>query len=191
VNSLLLAHGILEEARAHGHQELKILDIGGGFPAPYNDSVRPFAELAGVINEELERLFPPAIEVVAEPGRFLVATAATSVATVIGKTDRDGKRRYYLDDGVYQTFSGVVFDRCQYRLKSFKEGDESLCAVYGPTCDALDTISLSETLPELEIGDLVYSENIGAYSYATATHFNGFPPARVVHVHQEMEDAGS
>jgi ornithine decarboxylase len=56
--------------------------------------------------------------------------------------------------------------------------------VYGPTCDSLDTISLSEALPELNIGDLVYAENIGAYSYATATHFNGFSPAKVVHINR-------
>ena len=54
--------------------------------------------------------------------------------------------------------------------------------MFGQTCDALDTISLSEELPEMEIEDLVYSENIGAYSNASATWFNGFPPAKVVHV---------
>ncbi|MBN1344848.1 MAG: hypothetical protein JXQ73_19295, partial [Phycisphaerae bacterium] len=51
-----------------------------------------------------------------------------------------------------------------------------------PTCDALDTISQAEPLPNLALGDLVYSENIGAYSHASSTHFNGFPPATVVHV---------
>jgi len=56
--------------------------------------------------------------------------------------------------------------------------------VFGPTCDALDTIGLAEQLPDMQIGDLVYSENIGAYSAASSTSFNGFPPAKVVHVHQ-------
>ena len=67
-------------------------------------------------------------------------------------------------------------------IKAFKKGSKQLCAVFGPTCDALDTISQSEPLPELALGDLVYSENIGAYSHASATWFNGFPPAKVVHV---------
>jgi len=106
------------------------------------------------------------------------------VAAVIGRTQRGVKPSYYLDDGVYQTFSGVVFDRCKYRVRAFKEGRPVISAVYGPTCDSLDTISLSEELPELTIGDLVYAENIGAYSYATATHFNGFSPARVVHINR-------
>jgi ornithine decarboxylase len=48
----------------------------------------------------------------------------------------------------------------------------------------MDTISQSEVLPKLEIGDLLYSEDIGAYSNASATWFNGFAPAKVVHVNQ-------
>ena len=56
--------------------------------------------------------------------------------------------------------------------------------MFGQTCDGLDTISQSELLPELAIEDLLYSENIGAYSNASATYFNGFPPAKVVHVNQ-------
>jgi ornithine decarboxylase len=59
-----------------------------------------------------------------------------------------------------------------------------VCAVFGQTCDGLDTISQSESLPDLELDDLVYSEDIGAYSNASATWFNGFPPAKVVHVNQ-------
>jgi ornithine decarboxylase len=61
---------------------------------------------------------------------------------------------------------------------------QQLCSVFGPTCDALDTISLAEQLPDMDPGEYVYSENIGAYSAASSTHFNGFPPATVVHVNQ-------
>ena len=107
-----------------------------------------------------------------------------SVATVIGKAVRDGKLCYYIDDSVYHTFSGIIFDHCQYHLKAFKRGKTEISAVFGQTCDGLDTISHSEELPDLEIDDLVYSENIGAYSNASSTWFNGFPPAKVVHVNQ-------
>jgi ornithine decarboxylase len=67
-------------------------------------------------------------------------------------------------------------------VKAFKSGPTEICSVFGPTCDALDTISMTEELPELNLGDLVYSENMGAYTHASSTHFNGFPPATVVHV---------
>jgi ornithine decarboxylase len=181
VQALNMAAAVMKESRTRGH-EIKILDIGGGFPAHYNRHVRPFPQLAKKINAEVERLFPDPIQILAEPGRFLVATAATSLARIIGKAVRDGKTCYYIDDSVYHTFSGIIFDHCQYHLKAFKTGTKEICAVFGQTCDGLDTISQSEELPELEIEDLVYSQNIGAYSNASATWFNGFPPAKVVHV---------
>jgi ornithine decarboxylase len=183
VQALNTAASVMRESKSRGH-EIKILDIGGGFPAPYNKHVKPFRELARVINAEIDRLFAPDIQILAEPGRFLVATAATAVARIIGKAVRDGKPCYYIDDSVYHTFSGIIFDHCQYHLKSFKNGKTDICAVFGQTCDGLDTISQSEELPDLEIEDLVYSENIGAYSNASATWFNGFPPAKVVHINQ-------
>jgi len=183
VQALNLAAGIFKEARLRGFN-LKLLDIGGGFPAPYDANVEPFKALAHKLNAELKRLFPKHIEILAEPGRFMVATAATVVAKVIGKAFRDGKTCYYINDGVYHTYSGVIFDHCHYPVKAFKRGPTTICAVFGPTCDALDTVSLSEELPDLQLGDLVYSENIGAYSHASSTFFNGFPPAKVVHINQ-------
>jgi ornithine decarboxylase len=181
--ALNLAAGIFAEARTRGF-DLKLLDIGGGFPAHYDDAIPPFRRLAKTITAELNRLFPTPIEILAEPGRFLVATAATAVAQIIGKAVRDGKLCYYLNDGVYQTYSGQIFDHCQYPVKSFKKGPTQICSVFGPTCDALDTITLAAQLPDLDMGDLVYSENIGAYSTASSTSFNGFPPAKIVHVNQ-------
>ena len=183
VQALNMAAAVRDEAKSRGH-DIKILDIGGGFPVPYDRHVKPFSELARIINAEINRLFPKDIEILAEPGRYLVATAATAVARVIGKAVRDGRVCYYVDDSVYHTFSGIIFDHCQYHLKAFKRGKTEISAVFGQTCDGLDTISRAEELPELEIGDLVYSENIGAYSNASSTWFNGFPPAKVVHVNQ-------
>ncbi len=181
--ALSTSAAIMEEAQARGFS-FKLLDIGGGFPVRYDRHVRPFRELARILRVELNRLFPRNMEIIAEPGRFMVATAATLVAEVIGKSERDGKRCYYVNDGIYHTFSGILFDHCQYHLKAFKTGPKQISAVFGPTCDALDTISQAEDLPELKLGDLVYCENIGAYSHASSTCFNGFPPAQVVHINQ-------
>jgi len=183
VQALNMAAAVLNEAKTRGH-EIKILDMGGGFPVAYDRHVKPFSLLASKINAEIERLFADDIQILAEPGRFFVATAATLVARIIGKAVRDGKTCYFIDDSVYHTFSGIIFDHCQYHLKSFKKAETEVCAVYGQTCDGLDTISQSEQLPDLDIDDFVYSENIGAYSNASSTWFNGFPPAKVVHVNQ-------
>ena len=111
-----------------------------------------------------------------------MATSATTIVEINGKATRNNKTYYYVNDGIYNTFSGVLFDHIQYHFKAFKEGDLKESAVVGPTCDALDKISLNEMLPELDIEDLLYSENTGAYTNASATHFNGFPPAKILHI---------
>ena len=183
IQAIHLSAGIFAEAKSRGF-DLQLLDIGGGFPAAYDASVPKFATLAKKLNYELDRLFPKSIEILAEPGRFLVASAGSAVSKIIGKAVRNDKLCYYVDDGVYHTYSGIIFDHCTYRMKSFKAGPTQLCAVFGPTCDALDTISLAEQLPDLKIGDYLYSNTIGAYSAASSTHFNGFPPAKVVHVNR-------
>jgi ornithine decarboxylase len=182
VQALGIASAVRREAVSRGGHEIKILDIGGGFPVPYDSRVKPLRPLAKKVNAEIGRLFPAEMEFLAEPGRYLVATAATAVSRIIGKAWRDGKVCYYVDDSVYHTYSGIVFDHCQYRVKAFKTGETEMSTVFGQTCDGMDTIAQSEELPRLEIGDLVYSEDIGAYSNASATHFNGFAPAQVVHV---------
>jgi ornithine decarboxylase len=164
----------------------KVLDIGGGFPVKYSPDVKSFAVLAKKLNSEIKRSFAnDCIQVIAEPGRFMVATACTLVTKIIGKAIRDGKTCYYLNDGVYHTFSGQIFDHQHYPLHSFKDGENKICATFGPTCDAFDTISLADELPEdLQIDDLLYAENVGAYTNASATNFNGFPPAKVVHLNR-------
>jgi ornithine decarboxylase len=183
VQAINLSADIFKEAADRGYTKMNLLDMGGGFPAPYDDTVKPFKELARKINAELKRLFPKGVQILAEPGRFMVATACTAVTSIIGKAVRDGKLCYYVDDGVYHTYSGIIFDHCRYKMESFKRGAKQICTVFGPTCDALDVISMAEELPgTLKRGDYLFSRNIGAYSMASATWFNGFPPAKVVHV---------
>lgn len=185
VQAISLAADIFKEAKDRGHTRMNLLDIGGGFPAPYDASVKPFRTLARIINAEIDRLFPKNIEILAEPGRFMIATAGTSVVKINGKAVRDGKTCYYVDDGAYHTYSGIIFDHQHCHMKSFRKGKEEICGVFGPTCDALDVISMSENLPtDLKLGELLYSENMGAYSHASSTNFNGFPPAKVVHINK-------
>jgi len=116
---------------------LNLVDIGGGFPVPYDTQVPEFKVLASLLNSEFKRLFPDDIEILAEPGRFIVATAATLVSEIIGKARRDGKIFYHINDGVYHTFSGVVYDHWIPNFSTFKVGEQEICAVVGPTCDSL------------------------------------------------------
>jgi ornithine decarboxylase len=179
--ALAITSEIFNDARKKGYG-LNLLDIGGGFPVPYDTRVPHFEKLAGLLNSEFKRLFPDDIEILAEPGRFIVATAATLVSEIIGKARRDGKVFYHINDGVYQTFSGVVYDHWIPNFSALKHGETEICAVVGPTCDSFDKISLSVELPgNLEVGDYLLTENIGAYSTASSTKFNGFDGAKIIH----------
>jgi len=198
--AIAFAARVFEEVEAKGYRIAnsrtgrRILDIGGGFPAEeYAPAgTMTFEELAQRIRQEIASRLPSDAEIIAEPGRFLVANACTLVVSVIGRGMRKGTRAYYIDDGIYGSFSGQVFDHQIYTLRSFADGPTEQCIVFGPTCDGFDTVAPSTNdprfpyavLPELRIGDLLYAENMGAYTLASATRFNGFPPPRVVHVNR-------
>ena len=189
LQALEITAGIFNECQDKGI-ELKTVDLGGGFPIQHfeNESGINFERMASQIRRQMRRLFDEKVQFIAEPGRFMVATACSLVTKINGKAIRDGKTCYYLDDGVYHTFSGQVFDHQKYPLRAFKEGELKVCATFGPTCDAFDTISVADELPEdLQIDDLLYAENIGAYTNASSTFFNGFKPAKIVHINREKK----
>jgi ornithine decarboxylase len=182
IQALELASILFRDARLK-QLPLEILDIGGGFPiAHFDHEAELFEQTAEVIRREIDRLFEPAVRVIAEPGRFLAGPAATLLMRVVGKAIRENKHWYYLDDGVYGALSGMIFDHAKYQFKVTRGGRTQLSTLAGPTCDSLDIIARGEQMPELEIGDLVYVENIGAYSIASATNFNGIGPAKTVMV---------
>jgi ornithine decarboxylase len=171
---------IVRDARAK-QLPVQMVDIGGGFPIRHFDEDEDwFAKMAPGLNLEINRLFDSNVKVIAEPGRALCGPACVLVMSVIGKSIRNNKHWYFLDDGVYGALSGMIFDHCNYQFKVFKRGNNQLTTLAGPTCDSLDVISNVEEFPELEVGDLVYAANIGAYSLASATCFNGIPPAKAV-----------
>jgi len=184
LQALEVSANIFEEAKENG-LPLKILDIGGGFPIQHfdNETGINFERMASQIRQQLRSLFPKTVKFIAEPGRFLAGPAGILVTQVVGRAFRNNKNYYYLNDGIYGDFSGMVFDRCKYEFKTLRRGQKFLSTLAGPTCDSFDTLSLNEEIPELYVGDVVYVKNIGAYSCASAAaNFNGFPPAKIVPV---------
>jgi len=180
IEALEIASIIARDARLK-QLPFEIVDIGGGFPIRHFDHEEdPFDRLAPVLAKEIDRLFDRGVRVMAEPGRLFVGPAATLVMRVIGKAIRENKLWYYLDDGLYGSLSGQVFDHCKYQFKFLRGGHTGLSTLAGPTCDSFDIIARGEEIPELQLGDLVYVENIGAYSVASATTFNGMPLAKVL-----------
>jgi len=185
--ALLQARRIWNRAAAAGI-ELEVLDIGGGFPAPYRDAVLSLEVYCRSLAQALDETFGDvifgdrAIRVIAEPGRGLVADSMSLVTRVIGKSVRGGTPWYIIDDGLYGSFSGQMFDHVEYPLIA-RNGDERgllPCVVAGPTCDSSDVVARDQMLPDLDIGELLLVPTMGAYTCASASNFNGLEMARIV-----------
>jgi len=157
-----------------------ILDIGGGFPVDYLERSVPIEEFCEPIRSALREL-PATIRPIAEPGRYIAAPAAISVTSVMGRALRDGRWWYYLDDGLYGSYSGQVFDHAKYPVEALVPGGDLYPSVLaGPTCDSIDVIDESLELPKLDMGDLIVGRMMGAYTWASASEFNFFPRATVL-----------
>ncbi|HVV27328.1 MAG TPA: hypothetical protein VHC40_05120 [Rhizomicrobium sp.] len=166
--------------------EIAALDVGGGFPAPYEgQEPPPYHWYFDMIREALGSLNRPGLPVMCEPGRALVATGISLVTQV---TMRRGDR-LYLNDGIYGSFD-------EQRFASFDE-DYPATAVtldakgkakalagtlrpfrcYGPTCDSADVLPRPRMLPDtIAPGDFVLFESMGAYTVSSRSNFNGYYP---------------
>jgi ornithine decarboxylase len=158
---------------------IEIIDIGGGFPINYLTSVPPLEQFCEPINEYLERYFSN-YRIIAEPGRVLSGPAMTLATRVIGRSMRNGVWWYYLDEGLYGSFSGKMYDHADYPIFISRPGPRYDSVLAGPTCDSIDIPYEHIALPLLEIGDLLVFESMGAYTSASASNFNGFKKAKIV-----------
>lgn len=160
--------------------KLRILDIGGGFPIPESKVNFNLPEMLSQINARLDEDFAD-VELWAEPGRYICGTAVNLLTSVVGVTERGGQPWYFLDEGLYGTFSGVIFDQWDFKLISFKDGKKKVAATFaGPSCDSLDIMFRGRMTVPLAMGDLLLVPACGAYTSASATTFNGFDKAKVV-----------
>lgn len=176
--------------------EMTILDLGGGWPGTSNPKVS-FEEIAKVCSAALETYFPEEdalgyknnVTVIAEPGRFYVASAFTLATMIIAKrpvTGEHGEKgmMYYLNDGVYGSFNCTIFDHWVVEPVPFLDEEHDaqhgvvrephLTTLWGPTCDSMDLIKKDVMLPEMDIGEWLIFKEMGAYTIAAASTFNGF-----------------
>ncbi|MGA2191184.1 MAG: type III PLP-dependent enzyme [Steroidobacteraceae bacterium] len=174
---------LMQSAAEYGH-ELKTLDIGGGFPVDYGESSPPIEEYCAPIVRALATL-PAGVRVMAEPGRYIAAPGAVAVSSVVGRALRDQRWWYYLDDGLYGSYSGQMYDHAKYPIEVFAaSGPCHPSVLAGPTCDSIDVIREGLNLPLLEIGDLIVGRSMGAYTWASASDFNFVPRATVLALDQ-------
>lgn len=181
---------LLAEARREKLGRCDTLDIGGGFPIEYRQPVDDIGRFCAPIRKALAAL-PRRIRVIAEPGRFIAGPAAIAVSTVMGRALREGRWWYYLDDGVYGSYSGQIYDHARYPVRALRDGPLHAAVLAGPTCDSIDVIAEDVPLPKLRVGDLIVGGAMGAYTWASASEFNFFPKATVVSVNETPGDTGS
>lgn len=172
LRALDTARRLFDEASAQG-LPLRVLDIGGGLPIPEHHVAFNLEALLEQIRARLDEDFPHT-EIWAEPGRYLCGTAVNMLTSVIGVTERNGSPWYFLDEGLYGTFSGILFDQWDFRLHTFKTGPRIPATFAGPSCDSLDILFRDRLTEPLEEGDVLLVPDCGAYTSASATTFNGF-----------------
>ncbi|SEW09214.1 ornithine decarboxylase [Aliiroseovarius sediminilitoris] len=178
---------IWRAAHAAGHA-VSVLNIGGGFPAFYGEAIdAPEIYARQVIDLVTER-FGDKVQVMAEPGRGMVAEAGVIVAEVMlvsRKSDRDMHRWVYLDIGRFSGLAETEGEAIRYQFETPRDGEPmGPCVMAGPSCDSADVLYEKRPvhLPmTLKAGDRVLIRNTGAYtSTYSSVCFNGFPPLDVV-----------
>jgi ornithine decarboxylase len=165
--------------------ELKIVDIGGGFPG--NNKKIHFKDIVisirnGINDFFFEEVYNKQIKFIAEPGRYFAQNSHTLILCITGKKsiqDETGEKRfvYYLNDGLYNSFNCIIFDHATFDIIPLvprEEGRMYKSKLFGPTCDSMDLIKENILLHEYFIGDYFYVKDFGAYTVSPSSGFNGF-----------------
>ncbi len=189
--------------RSRAGVPLTMLDIGGGFPAPYGHDPRrkapPAPDTAALISEvvgEIREWGLDDLPLVAEPGRVIAARSFSLIVRVLLKKGR----RLYINDGIWASLSDSWTGKITLPARLLpdparrkRSGSTELTAfkVCGATCDSVDILSRPFYLPQnVDTGDWIEIGHIGAYSLALRTRFNGFYPDTFVEVRTPFADAG-
>lgn len=169
---------------------LDILDIGGGFPGKEEEN-EIFIEMTKNINLAIKENFSEYknLKIWAEPGRFFSTSIATLIFMIIGKNDcqdeNERKINYTVNTSVYSTVSNKIFDHAKIEIKVLSNIHDTKTyngLVFGQSCDSIDVI-YEGCLPELDYKDICYSENMGAYTMASSSEFNGFELPNIVYIY--------
>ncbi|KAL3340767.1 hypothetical protein AABB24_029078 [Solanum stoloniferum] len=188
LGAIAAAKQVFETATQLGMPKMTVLDIGGGFTSGHQ-----FTTAAPAVTSALETHFhnSPELTIIAEPGRFFAETAFTLATTIIGKRVRGELKEYWINDGLYGSMNCVLYDHatvtatplaCMSNRNNLNCGGSKTfpSTVFGPTCDALDTVLRDYQLPELQVNDWLVFPNMGAYTKAAGSNFNGFNTSAIV-----------
>lgn len=152
----------------------KTIDIGGGF-----DNVTQLKELNNIYNRHFRYILEKnEIRLIAEPGRIISAPSLDVIVKVIAINKKDDIYNITVNDSVYHSFQGKIYDFQSFIPLPLYKGVNVMCNIFGQTCDSLDIICKEVIIPLPTIGDHILFENMGAYSLASSNgKFNGFDSA--------------
>ncbi len=166
---------------------LRMVNLGGGFPARYLKEIPVVKTYGLAISSALNKHFGNRIpETIIEPGRGMVGDAGIIKAEVVlisRKEENDPTRWVYLDIGKFGGLAETMDEAIRYPIKTPRDRDaKSPCVIAGPTCDSVDVLyeKAPYALPvSLSIGDEVLIEGTGAYTTTySSVAFNGFEPLK-------------
>ncbi|ORX41506.1 hypothetical protein BCR32DRAFT_298730 [Anaeromyces robustus] len=211
-DAVIVARNVFDIGKELGF-DFTLLDVGGGFPGSDSENIS-FGEVCEVLRNAIDKYFPPNVRVIAEPGRYYSASAFTLASQIIARrvVKRDGgddgfaglndhpSYMYYINEGIYASFNSLMFDHQHaYPKPLAKNGrfffdggmnneTEFNCSVWGPTCDSLDCLAKNCLLPQLDVGDWLYFEEMGAYTICAASEFNGFQKSKILYTNTETTE---
>ncbi|MGC2857530.1 type III PLP-dependent enzyme [Novispirillum sp. DQ9] len=190
-DSALATVGRIFRTLAERGIELKMVNMGGGFPTRYLRDVPAVKAYGEAIHTSLMNHFGNRLpETIIEPGRGMVGNAGMVQAEVVlisKKSDEDRLRWVYLDIGKFGGLAETMDEAIRYPIRTPRDGDSlEPCILAGPTCDSADVLYEKDPYPlpvSLEIGDKILIEATGAYtSTYSAVAFNGFPPLQQFYI---------
>ncbi|MCA9835309.1 MAG: type III PLP-dependent enzyme [Trueperaceae bacterium] len=177
---------IFERLKEEDGIELKMINMGGGFPARYISKTNNLETYASEIRRFLEEDFGDNMpEIILEPGRSLIGNSGVLVSEVVlisRKTRTALNRWVYTDVGKFSGLIETLDESIKYPVYTEKKGEMEDCIIAGPTCDSADIMYENYKYPlplNLAIGDRLYWFSTGAYTTTySAIEFNGFPPLK-------------
>jgi ornithine decarboxylase len=181
---------IFERLKEEDGIELKLINMGGGFPANYitrTNSLETYAEeIIRFLKEDFGDELP---EIILEPGRSLIANAGILVSEVVlvARKSRTAVERWiYTDVGKFSGLIETMDEAIKFPIWTEKKGEAEEVVIAGPTCDSADIMyeNYKYGLPlNLAIGDRLYWLSTGAYTTSySAVEFNGFPPLKAYYL---------
>ena len=167
--------------------ELRMVNMGGGFPAQYRTNIPAVEQYADAVMTAMTNHFGNALPaMIIEPGRSLVGDAGileTEVVLISQKGYGDDTRWVYLDIGKFGGLAETMDEAIKYRILTPHDGSETAPVILaGPTCDSADILyeKAGYEMPVgLRVGDKVRILSTGAYTTSySAVNFNGFAPLK-------------